>query len=463
MTTPITPIVDYTIDEVTSSGVPPSAGHTPDWLNVRDFGVVADGVTNDSPGFQAAVDEAGALASSSKTIHLYASGTIRLNDTVELASNVIYDFTDAVFLPGAGTDNTFVFHAVSATDFQVLGGHFSTAAFTPTTTLPTGTYTTMTAIHVLTCARFLIWRTRIDGYFGGVNVYDSTHGIVEETVHYNGNAGIAVIATDPDTQDIKVLNNVIIGCGDDGITFSPTSGGIGNVNFCEARGNYIDKTRIGAVAAAVGIRAGSYGGSTGTVNNLIIANNTMKDMAEQGLYLHNLTDAVVEGNLIVGYGFLPAPAANIGINSTLRASRVRFANNVIVGPQTTGNPGISSEFLFDSTICGNTVIADVDTGAGAIWFADGCSGNTVSENHLENAHGGAYVEAGSSDDNKILGNYTPIVSGAAITLAGSTSVVNRFLPLGVYVNNAAAVAAGLLPGEFYEVTGSDPRQVAVVF
>ncbi len=49
-------------------------------------------------------------------------------------------------------------------------------------------------------------------------------------------------------------------------------------------------------------------------------------------------------------------------------------------------------------------------------------------------------------------NYTGVVTAAAAKVSGLTA----------YANNAAALAGGLVAGDFYMVTGSDPRQVAVV-
>jgi hypothetical protein len=55
----------------------------------------------------------------------------------------------------------------------------------------------------------------------------------------------------------------------------------------------------------------------------------------------------------------------------------------------------------------------------------------------------------------------------SIVITRSTGVVNIDLPsmsnLSSYANNAAALAGGLTAGRLYMVTGSDPRQIAVVF
>ena len=48
---------------------------------------------------------------------------------------------------------------------------------------------------------------------------------------------------------------------------------------------------------------------------------------------------------------------------------------------------------------------------------------------------------------------------------GTSALTSKLQVVGltVHVNNAAALAGGLSPGAFYQVFGTDPRQVAVVF
>ncbi len=67
------------------------------------------------------------------------------------------------------------------------------------------------------------------------------------------------------------------------------------------------------------------------------------------------------------------------------------------------------------------------------------------------------VDATSSDC-----TVTQTTTGGAGTITGLVRNLAT-TSLGSYANNAAAVAAGLAKGAFYQVTASDPRQIAVVF
>lgn len=54
-----------------------------------------------------------------------------------------------------------------------------------------------------------------------------------------------------------------------------------------------------------------------------------------------------------------------------------------------------------------------------------------------------------------------IVWGTPLEITSGGQIIEALLP--TYANNAAATGAGLTPGMKYQVTGTDPRQVAVVF
>ena len=78
---------------------------------------------------------------------------------------------------------------------------------------------------------------------------------------------------------------------------------------------------------------------------------------------------------------------------------------------------------------------------------------------------GLFLSSGSGD------SITLLTSGAKIYMTSNGTGIGTNVPtsklhvvgLATYANNAAAIAAGHTAGAFYAISGTDPRQLAVVF
>lgn len=391
-----------------------------DVVSVKDFGAVGNatginGDTDDTANFQAAVNYASSLGNNAR---LTAIGAYRLGQ-VALKANVVYDFRQAVFYPSAATSGTQLFDVTGQAHVTVLGGWCqSSASYTPQTTIPTGTYANMNCLLAKTGSTYLtIDGTRFDGFFTGVTVRDCNHCAIVNTVHVNGDAAIAGIATTGNMVDLKVNYNVVVGGGDDGIAVG--TNGTGAAIFLddvEIIGNRLDKTRIGATLAAVGIRVQDNGGSAtpGTTRGFVVADNVLRDMVTNGIVVADASDGSVEHNTVYGFSKIQAPAILVGLQGTPThpVTRVTFTGNTVFGGVTASYQGLVANYLTKSAILGNTMVGSL-AGFGCLDLTDS-SNNRVVANRLENTPGlGIRVanNTSTSDANLFLLNDTSVSAG----------------------------------------------------
>jgi len=374
------------------------------WVDVTHptYGAVGDattsGGTDSSPGFQAAINAAPAG-------HVVlAVGSYRLNSSVNLKANIIYDFRGATFYGGTLTDQ-WVFRGNAIDNITVYGGRFlATASYTSTTTIPTGTYTDFVGFQFDNCYNINIYGGEYYGYWGAVNFYDTMHSSVQGIYTLNGNASIAVLAKTKDVTNIKILNNTIIGGGDDGIAMLSDTGAF-NLLDSIVEGNYVDKTRLdGSVEAAVGIRAGTYSGGTGVVKTLMIKNNVLKDMVAHAIYTHNISDSSIEGNTINGWGKRLAAAISIGTTGN-GGQRIKVLSNIVISPSADNAIGLSMIAMDNCYVDGNTFISN-RTGVGGVYLNDS-SRIVLSENHIENPLS-VGIQEENSDYNVFMNNRLPV-------------------------------------------------------
>jgi parallel beta-helix repeat protein len=378
-----------------------------------------DGTTDNSTGFQVAIDSCSAYGVRIKPI-----GKVRLNSTVNLASRQVYDFVDAEFYPGASVAGSYVFLGTSISDFEIIGGQFLSETYTPTTTIATGTYVNATAIHLTGCSNGKVHRTRFEEYYASVNVYNSDHIEVCHTYSKNGNAGIAVVAEDAEVSNIKIDFNTLIGCGDDSIAFLSRTNAFDLINS-QAVFNYIDKTRTIGTLSAVGIRAGVYRSGTGNVLNLSIIGNQFKDTSDYAIYTQGIQDSEISLNNIDGFTNMDGAAILVG-TAPYPANNILIAYNSARDPQASAHsPGLYTTNLDNSRIIGNDFEGDTVAGFGTIYLYDS-DGNMVSDNQVSNVTGSspAIHTAGSSTNNTIINNKGS-VNGSSVPIQTANTNYER--------------------------------------
>jgi parallel beta-helix repeat protein len=329
-------------------------------VNVLDFGADPTSLTDSSIAFDNAIAYLFSIGGGT----LIASGSFRLNSQVDLLSNVYCDFRNATFYKGATFD--YLFKALNQSNIEIYGGNYLQAVYTPLVSMLTGDYSNGLPLGFITCTQIKVIGGVFEKYYGGINVYDCSDVVIDGTYHNEGNAGIALITTNIATQNssrIWLINNDIIGCGDDGIAVGSVNSTF-DITHCIISNNYIDKARLstGPTGAAVGIRTG--GGfilGSGRVLFATISDNIITETTEEGLFLTQLAYSTVTNNIISNFSFFQSrPAIALG-SAGAGCDNVVVSGNLFVAPGVNKGFGISAQEVTNSRIINNTFEANDPT------------------------------------------------------------------------------------------------------
>jgi hypothetical protein len=338
--------------------------------------------TDDSAALQAIIT---ALATSAKPSTLIVEGSVRLNSTVTLASNITYDFRNATFYPGATMAGTWMFYGSALTNFEIYGGRYLKATYSPETAGVVHNFIDGVAIHLVGCSQFRIHRGYFSEWFGDINTYDCSNYWVDNNYSFNSNASIVLLSNTAAITGIHCLSNKIIGCEDDGIFLGGMGAGASTVKDAWICFNQIDKTRFDAsVAVAIGIRVGNYTGAAALHSGIHIIENTMRDMVTQGLIAFDVADGECVGNLIDGYARRPAVAYLFGLD-TGEAFTGDILNNRALNPLSTTAYGMGCQYVTKSRICENKLHANF-SGVPTMLIQHSTNNQFIS-NYLANADG----------------------------------------------------------------------------
>jgi hypothetical protein len=321
-------------------------------VNVLDFGADPTSLTDSSVAFNNAMAYLASIGGGT----LIASGSFRLNSQVDLLNNVYCDFTNATFYKGATFD--YLFKALNQSNIEIYGGNYLQAVYTPLVSMLTGDYSNGLPLGFITCTQIKVIGGVFEKYYGGINVYDCSDVVIDGTYHNFGNAGIAVITTNTATQNssrIWLINNDIIGCGDDGIAVGPVNSNF-SVTHCFISNNYIDKARLatGPTGAAVGIRTGTYSGGTGQLYFITINDNLITSTTEEGLFLTHLNYSSVTNNIVSNFANFNSRSAILLGSVSGPCDNILVSGNLFVAPAAGKGFGITASYLTNSTIVDNT-------------------------------------------------------------------------------------------------------------
>lgn len=419
----------------------------PEW-----YGVSADGLTNDAVAFQAAVTAA---------TRFRASGIYRLNAAINLKSNSVYNFSQALFVPGAVMTRVFLISGKN--NVEIIGGSFThNDLFSPLTVLPTGTYVDTTAIHITNSDNIKVHGQLFTEYWCSVNVYDGSDNVeVYETISIDGNAALAAVAETAVVSNPYFHDNTIVGCGDDGIAFITRTNTF-DIVAPRAINNYIDKTRLsGDIGAAVGIRAGLYNGGSGAVRGLVIKGNFLKDMVDNGIYVHNTEVGVISDNTVDGYAktIRNGSGIDVGVAAAGACDDLLVSNNNISHPGTASSYIIHGYEIANSIFSGNRGEAASPAGFGAVLF----------ENSLNNVHIGntyrnttllstVFQTSGTSALNDLIGNrLTAADTTAPFVMTGTNRIETNTHQYASFADGDATPSVGA--GNFFYTGNTAPTTI----
>jgi len=318
------------------------ANRAADVQNVKDFGAVADGITNNTTFFQDAVD-----AMPSGGVLLIPPGDYAFTGTVELASNIAVVGIGRPILRLTSNPQTGIFHADGESDIDIQGVDFigtnvSSAPATPERLVylvnssrlrvrDCGFSASIYGVHFQTCtdilvngniAHDIISHNDLSAGYGFLLALDcdrfsvsdniffnisrhavyvsagSSRGVIDgNTVNHCGSVALDVYATAAQNpcQDIVISNNVV---RDIYGAVSPRGIGIAvNVRRISIVNNLIDTTVQYGIAVE-----GASGGLEGVDNprQIRISGNEVFSPGINGIWCYSANDLVVEDNRIVG-------------------------------------------------------------------------------------------------------------------------------------------------------------------
>ena len=387
-------------------------------FNVRDFGALGDGTTDDTVTIQATIDACGAAGGG---IVWLPPGTYKITATLTVGSNY-------VTLRGAGRGATIIAPAFASGDHIYATGRTFFNLYS-LQVLPTVAQTSGASIHLVNCHAAVLRDFKLDGgtaLTGKMNDCVWIEGGADQFLTYiedfeMGNCigrGI-YIGGSTLVQDTFVANGVIAGCGAEGILMTYCSGVYlaGTFDIIGCGGNGIATFPAGGQYCTALFFAEVLADSCGDCGIALIDNGgTVTDINMTGTWSATNTN----------YGIITSSAVN-----GLAAVGVRVINNGKHGIYLQGGTNISftGYQVFDNGTAANNTYDGISIAANVshFKFTSGNSGHggrmAVVASNMQ--RWGLLIDTGTSDYYVVQGNdFTGNVSGS---ISDSGSGTHKFV------------------------------------
>ena len=383
---------------------------------------------------------------------LTAVGTYLINSTINLASDSVYNFNGATFIPG-GTTIENLFSGTSLNNVFVYGGLYKGVPSTSPVinSHPTGTYYAGTAFNFTACSNINISFVQIQRLFSGINFNNTSYSVASNNFLSDCAGGIQAVSDTAFVGSANIIglnftDNQIRHSGDDALTWLIRNTGV--IISSSIVNNYISKDPGVNLTVGVSKAIAVYGtSSTNTLNvsQCVISNNTGYYMGAEFIRIQGMSRSTVSNNTVNTYAVSgSAIAYQFGYDGSLANAGLGVQGCIFEANIGTGAVTASSVFGLEQAVrCtfvnnfGNCNIAG--RGTLATINASEC---VIQGNLLENTGAFAIQLSASSLNNQILNNNVSIYATLPISDSGSNNLIKDNFGFVTSNQNTATVPNG---------------------